>query len=387
VSRAFVELSDTLVPDFDQAEFLHNLARCCVDLLGVRAAGVMAADRAGVLRVAAASSEPARALQHGELQAAAGPCIDCFTSGEPVTARLDGPDSRWPDLGRQARELGFSAVDAVPMRLRGEAIGVLALFSSDPRTLRPDDVHLGRALASVATIGLLHQQRAVIAQQALAERLQDRLDDRVATEQALGVLAESLDVGRQAALEVLRRHARHTDRSLSEAARDIVHGDHAPAAAGTNAPARRAVLLIRRFDLRSLAALREALHRRAAAQGLADLPLTKFVLAVYEAAVNAVHHGGGHGQLLLWRHADTLWCDITDHGPGIRPARRAPVRPNPDRIQGRGLWLIRQLCTGVDITTDTTGTTVLLRYAVPARSRVPATDPAACRLTPLAAGG
>jgi hypothetical protein len=32
---------------------------------------------------------------------------------------------------------------------------------------------------------------------------------------------------------------------------------------------------------------------------------------------NVLRHGGGRGQLLLWWHTDCLWCEITDHGPGI----------------------------------------------------------------------
>src|ERR1044071_868567 len=55
-AEAFVELSDTLVADYDVVEFLHLLTKLCVDLLGVRAAGIMIADQRGSLRVVASPS-------------------------------------------------------------------------------------------------------------------------------------------------------------------------------------------------------------------------------------------------------------------------------------------------------------------------------------------
>jgi hypothetical protein len=47
LAATFVELADTLVADFDVADFLHGLANRCVRLLGVDAAGLMLADQRG----------------------------------------------------------------------------------------------------------------------------------------------------------------------------------------------------------------------------------------------------------------------------------------------------------------------------------------------------
>ncbi|WP_212017346.1 hypothetical protein [Catenulispora pinistramenti] len=42
--ETFVEVADTLVDDFDVIDFLHQLARRCVQLLDVDAAGIMLID-------------------------------------------------------------------------------------------------------------------------------------------------------------------------------------------------------------------------------------------------------------------------------------------------------------------------------------------------------
>jgi hypothetical protein len=63
IARSLVSLADTLVDEFDLAEFLHMLVEHCVALLDVDAAAVLLVDRRGGVRMAAASSEKAELLE------------------------------------------------------------------------------------------------------------------------------------------------------------------------------------------------------------------------------------------------------------------------------------------------------------------------------------
>src|SRR5258707_4948684 len=96
LSETFVELTDTMITDFDVIDFLHVLTSRSAELLDVSAAGLLLADPRGELRVVAASSEAARLLELFQLQADQGPCLDCFRSGRPVTATDLGADQQWP---------------------------------------------------------------------------------------------------------------------------------------------------------------------------------------------------------------------------------------------------------------------------------------------------
>src|ERR1700733_14702127 len=107
LSGTFVELADTMVADFDVIDFLHVLTDRSVRLLAVSAAGVLLADPRGELRVAAASSGQAGLLELFQLQNDQGPSLDCFRTGQPVTATdLAGPASRWPRFADAAARAG-----------------------------------------------------------------------------------------------------------------------------------------------------------------------------------------------------------------------------------------------------------------------------------------
>jgi transcriptional regulator with GAF, ATPase, and Fis domain len=223
LARAFVELADTLVDDFDVIDFLHTLALRCVELLDVQAAGLMLGDPSGRLRPAAASSENARLLELFEVQTESGPCVDCYRTGLPVVnVDLDVP--RWPHFTEAARAAGFVAAHALPLRLRGEVIGALNLFHGDSKTLGDADLHIGQALADISTISIL-SQRSHQEQETLAAQLQNALTSRIIIEQAKGVLAARLNLPMDEAFSALRTYARNNQQRLSDLALLVAEGD------------------------------------------------------------------------------------------------------------------------------------------------------------------
>ncbi|MFT7837067.1 GAF and ANTAR domain-containing protein [Saccharothrix sp. BKS2] len=223
--EAFVELADTLVDDFDVIDFLHVLVDRCVELLDVDAAGLLLADQQGRLRLIASSDEQSRLLELFQLQNDDGPSLDAFATG----TRVGHPDladagERWPRFTPAATEVGFAAVDAVPMRLRSEVIGALNLFRNRSGELDVTALRTATALVDIATIGLL-QQRSIHHHQVLTEQLQAALTSRVVVEQAKGLVAERLGVDMDTAFAALRGHARRHNLKLSSVAQDVIAGD------------------------------------------------------------------------------------------------------------------------------------------------------------------
>ena len=222
LSETFVELTDTMVDDFDIIDLLHVLADRSSQLLNASAAGVMLADPRGELRLLAASTEAVRVLELFQVQNDQGPCLECCRTGRAVIAAdLGGAGHRWPQFTPAARRAGFEAVHALPMRLRQQTIGALNLFRVTPGTFGPSDLRIGQALADVATISLLHE-RFLRRSETLNEQLEAALASRVVIEQAKGKLAERLGLDMHDAFQLLRNYARSRHLRLSEVAQNFV---------------------------------------------------------------------------------------------------------------------------------------------------------------------
>lgn len=222
IARTFVELADTLVLGFDAIDFLHTLTERCVDLLEVDAVGILLADQRGALTLAAASTDHARMLELFQLQDEEGPCLDCYHTGQPVAcADLTQEPQRWPRFTEAAREQGFAAVHAVPMRLRDQVIGALNLFRTSPGPIPAEVVELAQSFANVATISIL-QFRALRHSEVLTEHLQSALNSRVIIEQAKGVLAERLQISVADAFSLMRTYARNGNQLLLDVAEQVI---------------------------------------------------------------------------------------------------------------------------------------------------------------------
>ncbi len=239
LSETFVELTDTMVADFDMIDFLHVLTDRSVQLLDVAAAGLLLADPRGELRVIAASSEAARLLELFQLQSDQGPCLDCYRGGQPVQIPdMAAAAGRWPRFAAAATEAGFVAVQALPMRLRDQVIGALNFFAVTPGAFDPADVRIGQALADVATIGLLHE-RSMRESNVLNEQMQTALNSRVVIEQAKGKLAERFGLDMDRAFGILRDQARARNLRLAELAQSFIDGSETLTAVAGGPPRRR----------------------------------------------------------------------------------------------------------------------------------------------------
>lgn len=228
--QVFASLADTLVDDYDVVDLLQTLVDACRELLDVTEAGILLTDgETGDLETIASTSDATRLVEVMQLGAHAGPCIDSFRTGAPVSV----PDIRvahpgWEAFERTALSNGFLAVDAVPMRLRNSTIGTLNLLRSTPGPLPAAEANVARAFADVATIGIL-QQRALQRADVLSSQLQSALDSRVVIEQAKGVISHRAGLPIDESFAPLRAYARRNSRSLREVASQIVRRDLDPA--------------------------------------------------------------------------------------------------------------------------------------------------------------
>lgn len=214
----FVTLVDTLVENYDLLDLLQTLVESCQRLLDISAAGILLVEESGELDVMASTSEASWLVEMMQLSAQAGPCIRCFTTGSIVSVPdISVSTPGWERFEQSAKEQGFAAVFAVPMRLRQTTIGALNLFRTEPGELDPQDLRAARALADVATIGILHE-RTLRESDAIREQLQLALNSRVLIEQAKGVVAYQRSISTEEAFNLIRSYARSNGMLLSNVA-------------------------------------------------------------------------------------------------------------------------------------------------------------------------
>ena len=111
------------------------------------------------------------------------------------------------------------------------------------------------------------------------------------------------------------------------------------------------------FQTGDLGRVRTFLTGQATLAGLAENPAEALVMAVNEIATNSLKHGGGHGEVHVWRDGDSLVCEVSDQGHITSPlVGRIP--PALGQGFGAGLWLANQLCDLVQICSSANGTAI-----------------------------
>jgi anti-sigma regulatory factor (Ser/Thr protein kinase) len=112
-----------------------------------------------------------------------------------------------------------------------------------------------------------------------------------------------------------------------------------------------------------LSQVRALVLKHAREAGLTEGRANDLVLAVSEVAANTLRHTQSSGTLAMWHDEDEVVCEIHDEGTIADPLVGSR-RPAPDANGGHGLWIVRQVCDLVELTSNATGTTVRMHMAL-----------------------
>jgi len=167
--------------------------------------------------------------------------------------------------------------------------------------------------------------------------------------------------------EVVER-ARHTHPFvLHDGERELGTLDHTDvlAAFSTSFSEPRSVVHTLQFDSGvATTEVRNVVANAAQRAGVDNATTRDLVVAVHELATNSLRHGGGAGQLRVWRDHGMLTCEVSDLGHILDPlaGRR---RPEIDATGGRGLWIANRLADLVQVRTSPAGTAVRVHVRTP----------------------
>jgi GAF domain-containing protein len=222
LNDAFAALTHTLVHDYDFIELLQTLVEISRDVTGALEVGLLLADEQGRLEVVTSTRENGDLVETMQRGADAGPCHQCFVTGEIVAdPDIAASPPEWAQFRDAALALGLESLVAIPMRYRNTTIGVLSLYGDHSTHLGEPDLRAAQSLADAATISILHE-RALHEPGLLQQQLSLTLNTRVLIEQAKGVLAQLHGIDPEEAFTELRDYARAHDRTLVNVASGLV---------------------------------------------------------------------------------------------------------------------------------------------------------------------
>jgi hypothetical protein len=151
-----------------------------------------------------------------QLQAAQGPCLDCYATGQQISvADVQIEAARWPRFAAATTEAGLASVHAVPMRAAGIVLGALGLFGIGVGELNDANRLVVQTLAHIACVAILQDNPATPA--TVFPHLHAALISRIVAYQATGFLPERLQVSVGDAFTLLRDPARPRVRTTAAA--------------------------------------------------------------------------------------------------------------------------------------------------------------------------
>jgi hypothetical protein len=173
--------------------------------------------------VIATSGPTAARVAELEFALGEGPAFDAYLTATPVhEAHLEIQGlSKWPGFARDALDYGICAIFAFPLQLGTIRLGALELSRVTPGPLVDTLSMDASVLAELATSMALYLQ-AGTADGDVPRLLAEAGHDRIQVHQATGMVAVMLAISVADALAVLRAHALSADRSLYDAASEVV---------------------------------------------------------------------------------------------------------------------------------------------------------------------
>lgn len=195
-------------------------ARACIAVPGVDGGGVLV--RQDEKNVLAWSNDFARSVDDWQYRVGEGPCVDALLTGTTVVLGSTSRESQWSRFLPEARRLGVRSALSLPLRVAGDVIGSVNLYSRRDDQFDADAVLQGElfarpAASTLAVLGIVDHAADA------ADVVGLELQDVALVARAVGVLlAASPELSVAAARARLDAMAHEQDRGVVACSRQIL---------------------------------------------------------------------------------------------------------------------------------------------------------------------
>ncbi|HLG77682.1 MAG TPA: GAF domain-containing protein [Ktedonobacteraceae bacterium] len=152
--QALYQAALTITSSLDLDQVLQSVVSSTTEAMGVKACALRLLDAAsGQLRLSAVYGLSSEYLAKGPVNVTSSPVDNEALHGSPVyiaDVRTD-PRFQYKDA---ARHEGLVSILCVPLEVRGEAIGVMRVYTNTVTTFHEDDIQFLSVLASLAALAI-----------------------------------------------------------------------------------------------------------------------------------------------------------------------------------------------------------------------------------------
>ena len=232
LGEAVSRLAATLLPRESLGSTLETVAQLtCQTIPTCHASSISLVEPGGQVTTTAATNDLARQLDAQQYRTGEGPCLEAIRTGAVVRVGDLRADCRFAQFGARAVEFGAQSALALPLLVRGEAIGGLNLYGETPNCFDQDDQNAAERLAMQGAV-VVANAAAYDQAARLVQQLQTALLSRAEIEQAKGIIMARSRVDPDEAFQLLRRRSQHENVKLRDVARRIVAAASAKATTG-----------------------------------------------------------------------------------------------------------------------------------------------------------
>jgi hypothetical protein len=221
VARTVQELRAALPEADDLLAGLLRVAEATRRVLEVDGAGLTLVHEDGLPRWVAATDAAMELLEQVQHDFGEGPYLQAYAQDRAVSIQDLEAAPTWVRIHAVVGQLCVRGVLSVPIRLAGQPVGTLDVYSTQPRAWTTHELDAMAQLAAVAG-ELVHTAVELASHKLEVAQLQQALTSRIWIEQAKGVLAATQGTDPEAAFQQLRARARFSSRKLAELAREVV---------------------------------------------------------------------------------------------------------------------------------------------------------------------
>ena len=221
VARTVSELRAALPEADDLLAGLLRVAEATRTVLEVDGAGLTLVHEDGPPRWVAATDAAMELLEQVQHDFGEGPYLQAYAQDRAVAIEDLRAAAAWTRIDAVVGQLHVCGLLSVPVRLAGQPVGTLDVYSTQPRAWTAHELEAVGEFAAVAA-ELVHTSVELASRELEVAQLRQALTDRVWVEQAKGVLAATREVSPDAAFQQLRKQARSSSRKVADLAREVV---------------------------------------------------------------------------------------------------------------------------------------------------------------------